>query len=88
MLVCLSKDVLCTVKCIWFAHFLLSSDSLDTLSDSWKVHGHNAHISGASWMFILLNALFIDVDDGMKLVLIRSVDDTKEGKSVCWHSGL
>lgn len=44
----LDKDVLCTVKCILFAHFLLNNDSLDTLSDSLKVHGHNSCISGAS----------------------------------------
>lgn len=75
--VCLDKDVLCTVKCILVAHFLLNSDSLDTLSDSLKVHGHNACVSGTSWIFILLSAFFIDVDDGMKIILTRFAGDTK-----------
>lgn len=45
-----------------------------------KGHGHNACISEASWVFILFSALFIDVDDGMKLIITRSVDDTKGRK--------
>lgn len=46
--VCLNKDIPCTVKCILFAHFLLNSDSLGTLSDSLQVHGNNACITGTS----------------------------------------
>lgn len=75
--VCLNKDISCTVKCILFAHFLFNSDSLGTLSDSLQGHGNNACFTGASWVFISLSALFIDVDDGMKLTLTRCVDDTK-----------
>lgn len=41
------------------------------------MHGHNVCISGASWVLILLNVFFIDVDDGMKSILTVFTDDTK-----------
>lgn len=58
------------------------------LSDSLKVHGHSACVSGASWMFILLSAFFFDVDDGTKIILTRFADDTKgrrvfDGTAAC-----
>lgn len=80
--VCLGKDILHTVNLTLFASFIITNDSLVTPSGSLKVYGHNACIGGASWVLILLNIFFIDMDDGMKSILTWFADDTK-GRRVC-----